>query len=423
MSSRPLLSAALIVKNEEKHLPDCLAALDRMRPLLGEICIYDTGSTDGTVELAEAAGARVERGYWDDDFARARNAAIEMCSGKWVLIVDADEHAVADLPRLRRWLTDRARDRPAWDALSVRVDDVRNGRTVESWMSARLLRSQRSHYEGEVHEQVVSIRGDLARSTETPFDALVLQHIGYADEQVVAAKRERNAALADASVQRLDGRGGSQEELVRALVDRARSLTDDGATMRAIDDLERVRQTFCRTVYRLFGLELLAALYIEQKDWKAAKSVIEELRVERTDGSWADWLTAQLLLGEGHPEEAMSILRRLDKIQSAAGYVPKPAVLLKARFEGAVALGAFDEAIATLIPLMVGQGARGYGPILLRLWQDRPLGLLIDLLVEYDKGHLAGLADELQTCDAPGAEIAELLRSPQSTLQSSGASA
>lgn len=414
MSRRPLLSAALIVKNEERHLSDCLTALDRLRPLLGEICVYDTGSTDRTIELAEAAGARVEKGYWDSDFARARNAAIEMCAGKWVLIVDADEHTLADPQRLRRWLTERGRDVPVLDALSIRVDDVRRGRTVESWMSARLLRRNRSLYQGEVHEQVVSIRGGFARLTETPFDVLRLEHIGYADENAVAAKRERNAALADASVRRLEGAADSEEELVRALVDRARSRSDDGARNQAIADLERVRRAVCQTAYRLFGLELLAALYIEEKEWRSAEAVIAELRAERPDDSWAQWLTAQQLLGEGRAEEAMTIMRTLDKIQSAAGFVPKPAALLQVRFEGAVALGEFDEAIASLIPMMAGQGLPGYAPILLRLWKDRPLDLLVELILECDKGFVDAVVAELRRCGTPGAEVAERLMARRS---------
>ena len=70
--TRLLVDACLIVKDEEAHLPRCLAALEKLRPLLGRICVYDTGSRDATVELARAAGCVVTQGYWDDDFARAK---------------------------------------------------------------------------------------------------------------------------------------------------------------------------------------------------------------------------------------------------------------------------------------------------------------------------------------------------------------
>lgn len=58
----PLLAAALIVKDEEAMLPECLASLDALRPLLSQICVYDTGSTDRTVKITRAAGAQVREG-------------------------------------------------------------------------------------------------------------------------------------------------------------------------------------------------------------------------------------------------------------------------------------------------------------------------------------------------------------------------
>src|SRR4051794_30917732 len=97
----PLLSACLIVKDEEDLLPECLASL---AGAVDEIVVYDTGSADRTIEIAEAAGAVVLRGYWDDDFSRARNAALDACTGRWILHVDADERLVGDGPALRRRL-------------------------------------------------------------------------------------------------------------------------------------------------------------------------------------------------------------------------------------------------------------------------------------------------------------------------------
>src|SRR5207249_3515175 len=81
-------SLCMIVKNEEQFLVDCLAS---MRDAVDEIIIVDTGSTDATVELAEAAGAKVFHYPWQDDFAAARNESISHATGKWILWMDADE--------------------------------------------------------------------------------------------------------------------------------------------------------------------------------------------------------------------------------------------------------------------------------------------------------------------------------------------
>ena len=68
------ISACVIVKNEEKHLPKWL---DCVKRLATELVVVDTGSSDATVAIAKAAGAKVFHFPWIDDFAAAKNYAIE----------------------------------------------------------------------------------------------------------------------------------------------------------------------------------------------------------------------------------------------------------------------------------------------------------------------------------------------------------
>lgn len=96
----PKLSLAMIVKNEEARLGHCL---DSVRNLVDEMVVVDTGSADGTRDLAVSAGARVHEFPWSDDFAAARNESLRHCTGDWVLVLDADEAIDAlDHPILRR---------------------------------------------------------------------------------------------------------------------------------------------------------------------------------------------------------------------------------------------------------------------------------------------------------------------------------
>ena len=83
-----MLSLSMIVRNEEARLAGCLASV---KGLADEMVVVDTGSTDDTIAVAEAAGARVERIEWPGDFAPARNRAMDFLSGDWVLVLDADE--------------------------------------------------------------------------------------------------------------------------------------------------------------------------------------------------------------------------------------------------------------------------------------------------------------------------------------------
>ena len=99
------LSVAMIVKDEAKALPQCLASI---QGLWDELVVVDTGSSDDTVAIALSFGARVETFAWVDDFAAARNFGLELCTGDWILVLDADEAVDAlDHPCLREALEAR----------------------------------------------------------------------------------------------------------------------------------------------------------------------------------------------------------------------------------------------------------------------------------------------------------------------------
>src|SRR5438876_349352 len=83
-----LISACLIVKNEQRFLRECLRSV---QPLVDEIVVVDTGSTDRTKEIALDFGARVFDFKWNDSFAAARNASLRHARGEWIIVVDSDE--------------------------------------------------------------------------------------------------------------------------------------------------------------------------------------------------------------------------------------------------------------------------------------------------------------------------------------------
>jgi len=83
-----LISLAMIVKNEEYTMAHCL---ESVKPLVDEMVIVDTGSTDSTIEIAKGFGASIYNFQWCDDFSAARNESLRHCAGDWVLIMDADE--------------------------------------------------------------------------------------------------------------------------------------------------------------------------------------------------------------------------------------------------------------------------------------------------------------------------------------------
>lgn len=85
------ISLCLIAKNEEGFIGECLASV---KGFADELVVVDTGSTDATVAIAESFGAKVVHFEWIDDFAAARNVALEASTGEWILLLDCDERLV-----------------------------------------------------------------------------------------------------------------------------------------------------------------------------------------------------------------------------------------------------------------------------------------------------------------------------------------
>ena len=87
-AERPRLSLSMIVRDEAEQIE---AALASVAGFVDEMVVLDTGSSDDTVAIAERCGAVVASMPWPGDFAPARNRALELVRGDWVLVLDADE--------------------------------------------------------------------------------------------------------------------------------------------------------------------------------------------------------------------------------------------------------------------------------------------------------------------------------------------
>ena len=90
----PTFSLTLVVMtyNEAKHIGRCLDSV----PFASEKLVVDSGSTDDTVAIAQAHGARVVHQPWLG-FGPQRNFATTQCSNDWVLALDADEYLSPEL--------------------------------------------------------------------------------------------------------------------------------------------------------------------------------------------------------------------------------------------------------------------------------------------------------------------------------------
>jgi len=177
------IALVMIVRDEARCLERCLVSA---RPWVDEIIVLDTGSLDATPAIAAAAGARVERFAWIDDFAAARNAALALTDSPWRLVLDGDEWITdggASLAALRA----QAPDFIGQICIASRFDAEGGAvRESPSWLSRVLPRGVR--YAGRVHEQPHS---DLPRRR---LSSMVVAHDGYLAAQQ-AAKAGRNEKL------------------------------------------------------------------------------------------------------------------------------------------------------------------------------------------------------------------------------------
>ncbi len=188
-SARPIttLSVCMIVKNEEEHLPRCLASV---RPLVDQMIVVDTGSTDKTVEIAESYGASVYHHAWEGDFSKARNISMGYADSEWILVIDADEELnVEDIPLIRKTI-----DETDFNAISVSVYNFSaQKRMYTSFLpSIRLFRrSTGAYYDGIVHNQLRFPNEEGVLRIPARID-----HYGYGlSPEKMARKVERTRAL------------------------------------------------------------------------------------------------------------------------------------------------------------------------------------------------------------------------------------
>lgn len=198
VSRRARLGLAMIVKDEIGRLGACLEPL---LPLLDEVSIVDTGSTDGTVEfLRSSFGITARRTALDAgecfDKTPARNAALARLSTEWILVVDADERISPDA------LGDVAKRLPdsPWAGYFCPWITHRVGDRLEDYKLALFRRGFTAR--GRVHE---NMQTDLrARGARAAWCAdLVIDH--HPDAQRRDVKREWYRLRLDCAIRKDPG--------------------------------------------------------------------------------------------------------------------------------------------------------------------------------------------------------------------------
>lgn len=181
-----LLTLVYIVKNEIHNLPK---SINRMKNLGCRIIVLDTGSTDGTKEWAQSVPSidSVFDFEWADNFSEARNKAIEYCTSKFILMLDADEfieernftslnsvlqnnHVSGFVFNIVNFL-----ESPFW----VKSPKVLHGKAIRLFRNDSTIR-----YDGKrVHESLLGITD----SVQVPYQ---INHLQYKSNSVRRSKSE-----------------------------------------------------------------------------------------------------------------------------------------------------------------------------------------------------------------------------------------
>jgi len=200
------VTAVVLTLDEEAHLPDCLRSLrwaDR-------VVVVDSGSRDGTVAIARAAGADVVTHPFVN-YARQRQFALGLADTRWVLFVDADERVPEALAAEVRAVLAATTQRTFRDAAAAPADRTSPsssqagfwipranefwGRTLRGggWWpdrQLRLLDTRRARYDPDhgVHE-VAELDGPAGVLEHA------LRHLNYASWSEFDAKQRAYARL------------------------------------------------------------------------------------------------------------------------------------------------------------------------------------------------------------------------------------
>ncbi|CAN7245502.1 glycosyltransferase family 2 protein [Devosia sp. LjRoot16] len=230
----------MIVKNEQPFLDGCLKSL---YGLVDEIVIVDTGSTDASIDIAQAHGVRLLNYAWHDDFAAARNFGLDAAGSEWILYIDADERLVETTrDDLRAGLD-------ASDAYAARLlFRVSSNSTL--YREFRLFRNDpRLRFKGAMHETILPDLAVLQRegSARVVDSAAKLIHLGYDGD--MTAKYRRNLPLLRTSVERDPDRSYYWKDLADTLaglgeIEEAIAAVEEGlARARASGRVSRVRHS------------------------------------------------------------------------------------------------------------------------------------------------------------------------------------
>ncbi len=225
-----MLSLCLIVKNEVDVIERCIASVkENMGQLVDDIVVVDTGSDDGTLELAGELGCNVRKFEWCNDFSKARNTSLSFAKNDWVIILDADEFVVeCDIKALEVFMSKTNEE--VIGEISVRNYGDLEGLTYTNGVIPRVFNKNMVEYKGIIHETPSLKVANVLKLELLPIE---IHHTGYIDS--IADKKnkaDRNIKLLNIALEK--------EENMYLTMQLAKSYIRNSEYNKAIEQLEKI---------------------------------------------------------------------------------------------------------------------------------------------------------------------------------------
>ena len=287
----------MIVKNEEKYIKECL---ESVKDIADEIVIVDTGSTDKTINIAESFGAKIFHFEWINDFASARNFALENSTGDWILYLDADERLSLNSKKEIKKLT-LIKGKEAYYCRINNINNITNRSSVMAYV--RLFPNDKNvRFEGAIHEQ---IENSLLRNNYRIKNSKIeIDHIGYnIPESELKLKANRNLKVLLQEYKRNKtsylsfhlgqtyGILGNKEEAISYFY-------------------EAIENTDLKNEYRALAYRYIALTLAEKQVWDKATEYIDDSIKCDSDQPLNLFAASEIYLKNGRAKEAGSFCYR-----------------------------------------------------------------------------------------------------------------
>ncbi len=255
----------MIVRNEEKALGRCLSSV---KDVVDEMIVVDTGSLDGTKQIAESFGAKVFDFRWTNDFSAARNFALSKCTMDYILYLDADE----ELPELSRSAILKILseiEKPLALKCKIKNIDDFSGRIHYGTYCRFFPNLKGVQFEGKVHEQVENSLSKLG--IEIDFSDVEILHHGYnisLKEKRLKAKRNLPLLLEEYSA--------NPASYYAYQLGLTYSILNDSAQAEKYF-LLALKDEHLPADYRVYSYEFLINRRLKEKKYLEAKQILDEI--------------------------------------------------------------------------------------------------------------------------------------------------